>query len=314
MNHLIRYYNQNRKKIWGIVIIMASAFLLLQMVNYFYKISHEKAIVANNINTTVPEKSSNTTIATTNQSVVTGEDMPTKKLQSATSIIDNFISYCNKKELQKAYDLLTDECKAQMYHTLEVFEQSYYQDVFNGENKTCSIENWIDNTYKVKIVEDIITTGKANQGKGKQDYITVEKVNDEYKLNINNYIGYTKINKTTAYDDISMEVVSRNTYKDYEEYIVKVTNNTSDAILLDRRFDPKTLSIQDSKEVRYSSYSHELTEPMLTVPSGQTKDLTIKFYSSYVSTKKIQYIVFSDLTIYGEDGQINKKIEFKARV
>lgn len=312
--NLIRYYNQNRKKIWRILIIIASALLLLQLVNYFYKINHEKAIAVNNTNNVILENPSNSIKVTANESVVTGKSRQTNQLQKETTVIDDFFSYCNNKELQKAYNLLTDECKSQMYNTKEVFEQTYYQDVFKGENKTCSIENWIDNTYKVKIVDDILTTGKSNNGYFKQDYITVERVNDEYKLNINNYIGFTKINKKTTYKNITIEVVSKNTYKEYEEYNIKVTNETENTVLLDRRFDSKTLSIQDSKEVKYSSYSHELTEPMLTVPSGQTKEVTIKFYSSYVSTKKIEYMIFSDLIIYGDQGQINEEMEFKAKV
>lgn len=312
MNHLIRYYNQNRKKIWGMAIIIASAFIFLQLFGNAYNKNNTKVPIVNNNDTLI--ETTNTTTLTTKKSVITGESVSKEQLQNVTSIMDDFFTYCNEKELQKAYDLLTDECKTQMYGTLENFQQSYWQDVFNGENKTCSIENWVGNTYRVSIVDNILATGKSNNGYSKQDYITVVKVDDNYKLNINNYIGYTPINKTTIHDDISMEVISKNTYREYEEYTIKVTNDTDDTILLDRRFDSKTLAIQDSKEVRYSSYSHELTEPMLTIPSGQTKEVTIKFYSTYVSTKNIKYVVFSDLTIYDKEGQINKKMEFKANV
>lgn len=313
MNQLIRYYNQNRKKIWGILIIIASAFLLLQLVNYFYKQKHAKPVAINN-NTITEEKMTKSTTLTTKRSVVTGESVATNQLQDDTTTIDTFLSYCNNKELKKAYELLTDECKTQMYDTFEAFEQSYYKDVFNGESKNCTVENWVGNTYKVKITEDMLSTGKSNNGYSKQDYITVEKVDGEYKLNINNYIGFTQINKTTNQNNISMEVVSKNTYMDYEEYTIKVTNHTENKILLDRKLDAKTLSIQDSKEVKYSFYSHELTEPMLTVLSGQTKEITIKFYSTYVSNKNIKYVVFSDLSLYDEQGRMNKKIEFKANV
>lgn len=314
MNHLIRYYNQNRKKIWGILIIIASAFLLLQLVNYFYKINHEATLAVNNTSDTYQNQFSNSTTLSSNQSVITGERVDTSQLQDATTIIDDFISYCNKKELPKAYNLLTDECKTQMFNTLEAFEQTYYQDVFNGESRNCMVENWTGNTYKVNIVEDLLSTGKSNNGYSKQDYITVEEVDDEYKLNINNYIGYTQINRTTEQDDISMEVVSKDAYMDYEKYTIKVTNNTENTMLLDRRLNTKTLALQDSKEVQYSSYSHELTEPMLTVSAGQTKEVTIKFYSSYVSTKSIEYIVFSDLSFYDDQRKISKQIVFKANV
>ena len=33
MDNIKRYYNQNRKKIWGIIIIIAFAFVLLQLAN-----------------------------------------------------------------------------------------------------------------------------------------------------------------------------------------------------------------------------------------------------------------------------------------
>ena len=274
----------------------------------------EKKSTVNISDNITARTNTNTTTLTTNESVVTGNSVSSNQLQNDTTIIDNFISYCNNKELQQAYDLLTQECKTQMYTTLEVFEQAYYNDVFAGKSKNCSIENWVNNTYKVKIMDDILATGRSSNGYSKQDYMTIVKVDDGYKLNINNYIGYTSINETTQQDNISMNVVSKNTYMDYEQYTIRVTNNTEGTILLDSRTNAKTLYLQDSKEVQYSSYSHELTEPMLTVSSGQTKEVTIKFYSSYVSTKKIEYIVFSNLILSLYDGQLAEKIEFKASV
>jgi hypothetical protein len=163
-------------------------------------------------------------------------------------------------------------------------------------------------------MNDMLSSGKSNNGYSKQDYITIEKVDNEYKLNINNYIGYTQINKITNQNNISVEIVSKNTYMDYEEYIIKVTNNKENTILLDSRRNTKTLYLEDSKESQYSSYSHELTEPMLTVSAGQTKEVKIKFYSSYISTKNIKYIIFSDLLLYNSQGQISEKIQFRANV
>lgn len=311
--NLIRYYNQNRKKIRGIAIIIFSAFILLQLVNYIYKNTNKNTLTVEN--NAISDIDTNTMTLTTNKSVVTGENISTNQLKDAITVINDFISYCNNKELQEAYDLLTEECKSQMYNTVDIFEQAYYNNIFGGESKNCSVENWVNDTYRVNITEDILATGKSNDGYSKQDYITVVKVEDKYKLNINNYIGYTQINNTTDGNDISMEVVSKNTYMNYEEYTIKVTNNTENTILLDSRVDAKSLYLQDSNEVQYSSYSHELTEPMLKVSSGHTKELTIKFYSSYISTKSIKYIVFSDLSlIYGDQGQRSNIIEFKANV
>lgn len=312
MNHLMRYYNQNRKKIWGTLIIIASAFLLLQLVNYFYKISVEKRQQVEKLPETSENISTDTTKITTDNSVVTGKKLDDDKLKSETAVIKDFVSYCNEKELQKAYDLLTEECKEQMYHTLEAFEQAYYNDVFNGEKKIASVENWVNNTYKVRIADDMLEKGKSNDGYAKQDYMTIQEVNGENKLNINSYIGYTKIDKTTKQDGFTVEVVSKNTYMKEEEYTLKVTNHTKNRMVLDQRNDVKSLYIEDSKGSKHSSYSHELTEPNLTVPARQTKTITIKFYSSYIATKKIKRIVFSDALIYND--LENREIQLQAKI
>lgn len=146
-----RYYNQNRKKIWGIIIIIAFAFLMFYLLNYIVNNTKEEENIQtiNEIN-----YETNSSKITTNQSVVTGENVSSNKLKTQAGVIDQFISYCNERNLQEAYDLLTDECKEQIYNSLEIFEQAYYNDVFGGETKTATVENWVDNTYRVRIVDN----------------------------------------------------------------------------------------------------------------------------------------------------------------
>lgn len=309
--NLKRYYNQNRKKIWGILIIIFSAYILLQLVNSAYKINHKKMLITPQ-NSVKEEVNTKTTQLVDERSAVTKENIDSSQLKNATTTINKFVSYCNNKEIQKAYELLTQECKEQIYNTVEIFEQAYYNNIFDGESKTCTVENWVNNTYKVKIREDILSTGKSSDSNIKQDYITVKKEGDEYKLNINNYIGNTNINKTTQKDNISMEILNKNTYMEYEIYTIKVTNDTKSIMVLDSRTNIKSLYLEDSYQNQYPYYSHELTEPMLTLNQGETKEVTIKFYSSYIATKNIKGIVFSDLTLY--DGQLSKGIPFKAKL
>ena len=307
--NIIRYYNQNRKKIWGIVIIIAFALLMLYLLNYIVSINDEENLQEQNSEVNIITNSST---ITTNESVVTGEKVSSKQLKTQTETIDQFISLCNEKNLQEAYDLLTEECKQQLYNSVEVFENAYYNNVFNRETRTATIENWVNNTYKVRLVENLLATGKSNNGYAKQDYITVVKVGEEYKLNINNYIGYTEINKLTTQDDITVEIVGKNTFMDYEEYSVKVTNNTGKEISLNGGNNVKAVYIEDERGSKYSFYNHELTDAMLSVEDNHTRELNIKFYSSYTSTKNIDYLVFSDVFIY--DGQLTEKKEIRANV
>ena len=208
--------------------------------------------------------------------------------------------------------MLTDKCKEEMFSSLEIFKKSYYQDVFNGESKNCNIENWLGNTYRVRIMSDSLSTGKSNDGYAKEDYITVEKIDKDYKLNINNYIGNREINKTTEKSNIKVEVLSKDTYKDYEKYTIKVTNNTKSLAVLGDVGNPDSLYLEDSKGVKYPFFNHEITKPKLTVKSGQTKDITLKFYSGYVSNRNLKNIVFPKLSLY--DGQLSDEIEFKISI
>ncbi len=311
MIKLIRYYNQNRKKIWKIILIIFSAFLLLQIVNYFYKIKDEEQKLIPK-NQTSEINSTNTTTITENKSVVTGKKVQKDTLQTAVTIIDTFIEYCNNHELEKAYDLLTKECKTHIFKSQEMFEKAYYDNVFEGKAKKCTVENWEENIYKVRIADDMLSTGKNNNGYAKEDYITVKKEEDEYKLNINSYIGYKQINETTNKDNIKMEVIEKNIYMQNEEYTIKITNNTESRILLDTRTQGKSLYLQDKNGNKYPYYANELTDPMLTIEESQTKEIKIKFYSTYREDKNIQNIVFSDIIL--NNGQRSEKIEFKANI
>lgn len=305
--NIMRYYNQNRKKIWGIIIIIAFILLLLYLLNYMSTKEEEINIQNNEVNIIT-----NSSRVTTNESVVTGEKVSSNQLKTQTEVIDEFISLCNERKLQEAYDLLGDDCKQQLYTSVEVFENAYYNDVFKGEYRTATVENWIDNTYKVRLVENLLATGKSNNGYAKQDYITVVKEGDEYKLNINKYVGYTEINKTTTQDDITVEVLGKNVFMDYEEYKIKVTNNTGKEISLNGGDDIKAVYIEDEKGSKHSFYSHEITEEMLSVQDAHTRELNIKFYSSYTSTKNIKYLVFSNVILY--EGQLAEKKEIRANV
>ena len=308
MNSFIRYYNQNRKKIWGIVIIIASAILVIQVINFFVKRGTEEEIAnANNI-TQEPKIQTNSSTVTTNRSVVTGQSISQEKLQRETTLIDDFLTYCNNGEIENAYNMLTNECKEEMFENIDIFRDVYYNNNFNGQKKNCTVENWTGSTYKVRIVDDLLSTGKSNEGSAIQDYITIVEQDDTYKLNINNFIGRKQINRITENDNIKAEVLYANQYSDYVEYRLKITNNTENTILLDSKENAESLYVIDNNSSKSSAYTQELTEPMLSVQVGHTNDIIIKFYNDYVYNQEIEQIVFSDIIL---DKNIYQKLTNK---
>ena len=66
-----RYYNQNRKTIWGVIIIVVSIFILIQLLNYALQGNLDKAqnVASNNVETKISTENSK---LTTNTSVISG--------------------------------------------------------------------------------------------------------------------------------------------------------------------------------------------------------------------------------------------------
>lgn len=300
MYKLIRFYNQNRKEIWKIIGIVLAIIFVLQLLNY---LSKQKAQNQNNkiISNTNDSLQYNNLDLSTNKSVLSGEEISQQK-QDSIKIIDNFFTYCNEQKIQEAYDLLTEECKEEMYSSVELFNEMYYQKVLNGQKKNISIENWTNHTYKVTINDDFMATGKYSDENKMQDYITIQ----DNRLNINNYIGRVELNKEKQDNDITIKIIREDTYFDYISYTFEITNNSKKAILLDSLENIDTMYIKDSNETKYTAYSHELSRDNLLVDDGDQKQITIKYYSKFGSTKRIRKIVFSGVILdYSENSNSN---------
>ena len=294
MYNLKRFYNINRKEIWLIVIIIAFLFIILKLINYFVRTSSKEEIEAAK---KIAESNMTNTILNNSESITAlGEKKSAVNEKEETEIINRFIEFCKEKNIEEAYNMITKECKEEMYSTKEKFQENYINKIFIEESVEYSVQAWIENTYKVDfIIGDILSTGNINTSKTVQDYITIENTVDGKLLNINSYIGRNKINSENIKDNIKIEVLESNTYKDYIYYNVKVENNSEKDILLDTRKDIKSMYLLDRKNVKYSAYTHELTEADLTVNRDSSREIRIKYYSSYISDKVMDRLVFSGI-------------------
>lgn len=301
MNKFIRWYNQNRKSVWATIAIIIVIIGVIQLINYFYKVSNEEELnnVGNQIQNTTADYNYNDVRVDDNRSSLTGEQISTNQ-ETEIGIIDNFIEYCNENDLQSAYDLLTDECKEEMYPTIENFQESYYNNVFNNSRKNVSVENWIDNIYKVKVNEDFLSTGRYSKEDTIQDYITVIEIDNQYKLNINRYIGRKQVAKSKEDKNVTIEVEETDIYMDYQYYKIKIINNSENTILLDDGVNIEAMYIEDQNGIQYSAYTHELNEGQLMVSPRETKEIEIRYYSKYGSEKEIDKVVFSRMILNNE--------------
>lgn len=298
MKKILLWYNANRKSIWKVIGIVVVTIIVLQLVQYIWKQSEmaKSPTNQNNDSTYNTGITLNTITLEENKSVVSGEKI-TEGQASSLEVIDTFIDYCNNSKINEAYNLLSDDCKKEMYPSAESFKKSYYNTIFTGK-KNISVENWVGNIYKVKYMNDALSTGVYTTEDTIQDYITLVTDNEgKTKLNINNYIGKQEIDKETEVFNIKVKVVEKNSYMDYETYTFEITNNSDAAILMSNLNNAEDMYLLDSNEIKYSAYTHELSESELKLELKETKKVTIKYYNKYGSNKKINKIVFNNIIL-----------------
>ena len=295
MHKLRKFYYDNKYKIWGIIAFIILLIGIIQVTN---------AILANNnkLNNNTVEKNvieninseNKDTYFSTDESVVSGEKIDSNKLEKASKAIEEFISECNNGNIEKAYNLLTDDCKNEMYQDIEKFTNYYYNQIFNNNTKkTAIIENWILNTYKVTISDDIMATGGVSTT-NVQDYITVIEDDDILKISLNNHIGKEEINKVQVVNDIEFEIVEKDVYMDYEIYTIKVNNNTENNIVLDDLTNTKSIYLEDNNGVKHYAKSSEIIPNLLKINKGFSTQIDIKFNRTLTDESiEINSIVFS---------------------
>ncbi len=296
MFRLGRWYNENKSKLWSVILIIVAIIFFVQVINNFY-INRNKNKKEPNISQTTKNTIENEISGKLEgtSSLINGSGSTNRNIEEHTSTIDTFIKYCNAGQVENAYELLTEECKEEIFPSLESFKNKYYSNVFKTY-KTYSVQNWMGSTYKIKLTEDALTTGKVSSNSSYlQEYITVVEKGSEYKLNINNYIGRTEINKTTNVSGLNIIVESKETYMDYSEYTIKIQNNTDKTILLDNGKSADNIYLLDENNVKEYASTGEIIYSNLKLIPKETKKYSFKFSNSYSNTRIMRYFVLKNV-------------------
>lgn len=296
MHNLIRMYNQNRIKIWIIVIGIIIAITLVQIINNAVK---ENNIEKNrNLIAQEQEKYNNQKYTNESKSMVSGGVVSESKQNTYGNLIDEFFTYCINKEPEKAYDLLSSDCKKVLYPSEKIFEELYYNEKFNG-NKKYSFQSWSSSSeyiYLVKIYDNMLVTGKDNTSNYLQDYVTiVDEGNSNYKISISSFIEIEPIEKSVSKDGISILIKESYVYMDYQVFNIEVSNTTNNTISLVDYSNNKSLCATDINGIEFNALLNENTEEDFIISSQKKKNIKIKFSNSYRVGNGIQKIKFSNI-------------------
>ena len=313
MYRLLHLYNQNRLKVWIIIFAIICGWLMLQVVNNAIK---ENRLSEQNIQ---QETTSNVvSYYNESKSIISEGRISNKYSEDLGNIITQFFTYCIEHQPEYAYTMLTDDIKKELYPTLDVFIELYYNGKFDGD-KQFSFQSWTTADklyiYQVRIYDNMLSTGKTNDNYI-EDFVVVIPDEGGYKISVNGYLEETAINKISENDMLTIEVATVDRYIDYEIYTLRIKNKINERVLLDTKRNTNTCYLQDSLGNKFEALLYENNDEDILLNANESKTIKIKFNDSYRENMELDKIVFGDIVKEGEynlDTQI-KGENFEVRI
>jgi len=253
------------------------------------------------------EEEKNKEIYKPTETIISGSNILEEQYQKDSNAVNKFLEFCNNKELESAYNLLSDVCKEELYPSIEDFKKYYHEKIFD-KKREYNLQSWISTSkytvYKIRYTNSMLSTGTYNENDVYQDYITIDKNSDEEKISVGNLIYSEDCNIVTKTDEIESTVAKKIIYISYEEYEIKVRNISDKTILLD--------TLESGQKIRligngtpYFAYTNKLFLTNLTINPNEIKTITIRFnknLSSNNQSERIEFLnVIKDYDLYQQN-------------
>lgn len=306
MHKLLRYYSQNKIKIWGIILAIVLGYALLHVLNN--AIANQNTEEGNK----EQETTSNNVVSYRNESesMVTGGRVSDLYSDEIGEFINQFFTYCINHEPQRAYEMVSNNTKQVLYQTEELFEKNYCSYRFSG-NKQFSFQSWARADglyiYQVRIFDNMLATGQTSDNYI-EEYVTITVENGSYKLNLNSYLGRKQLNANNEDDNVSMQVVMVDRYLDYEVYTLNIQNKTDRTLLLDTKRDTDSCYVVDNIGNKFEALLYENSDEDLEFSPKEMKTIQIRFSDAYREGLQIKSINFTDI-VNSEEYEQNKDIQ-----
>ena len=231
-----------------------------------------------------------------------GDEVPEKKKENINKTIDAFINYCNNKQYQYAFDMITKDCKEYIYsNKLEEFI-TYVDTVFNTK-KIYNVQNYsnVDDVYiyDVNILDDILATGTTGGYQTHKEKFTLIEEDGILKISNQGYIGKKTFSNITSEDNYTkVKVLYKNMSYDREEYAVEVTNKTDGYIVLANGIAENEITLNLGDQSRTAL---DVINNPIIIPPGKTYSYFLLFDKFYDDGKNPKELNFNLIRVYGDD-------------
>ena len=304
-NKIIRYINQNRRKI--IAIIIAIIFMLSIINKLNDKVKRENMIQKeeteqkeNSSNKNIDNEKGNINIS--EKPIMGGETTINKEYVKDVSMVNKFIEACNKKDYQIGYDMLSFDCKEVLYPTIEDFKEKYV-DINFVQEREVYMQTWLKKSdfiiYRVKFREDLMNLGEYNQSGDFQDFITIINEDGIEKISTNSFIRREKFqDKKEEKSGILIEIKEIDTYIYRKDIVMSVLNKTDNTIMIAPKKNKSNnifATLVDGKKRGLKPGS--INERELTYKPRQRKLLRLTFDHNFSSDENLEYINFEKIVM-----------------
>lgn len=277
---VIDFWKKNKRKILIVIII----WLIIIIINSILKNRPE----------VIPAPS---TTYTPHVSVMdSDEEVPEKYQEPIEDLVETYFNYCNNGEYEKAYNLITEDCKKNNYPTLESFT-GYVNEIFEGKKKIYNIQSYsiVNNNYiySIRILDDILANGTTDGYYYYEEKIILTEENGNMKLSIAEFIDEEEPNIVVEDDYMVIKILKKVVDYETETYTVEVTNKTDNYIVI------ADGSQNNEVKMNYNgtdeSPTNQVTQLIVRPNSFRTQE--IKFTNYYDDGKSANSLKFGAVRI-----------------
>lgn len=274
------FIKRNRK----IIIILLILWLLIMVVNQFFKNYSFQDFERTTYNE--------------HQAIMdTGETVPEKLIEPINETIDTYFNYCNNKQYEEAYNMVSEECKKIYFPTLEDFKE--YIDIVFDENKIYYLQNFSNYNgvyiYRMRIMEDLMATGLTNKDDlyFYEEKIALKEVDNKISLSLRQYITSENIEEIYEDEYVKIEVVSKDVFYEQEQYTIRVKNKTSNTVVLADSQENNEIILQVGSEMRVL----DVDNLFVVIYPDETQEYTLSFTKFFDEENVAEGLVFNAVRI-----------------
>lgn len=274
-----RFFKKYKKVIIFIIILWA----IILLVNYALK--------------NMPKDEKPKTTYEPNISVMTDDEVPEKWQETIESTIDKFIQRCNNKEYESAYNMISEDCRQELYPTLNSFQK--YVDAKFVTKRSYSIQNFSNvgkqYIYDVNLMEDLMATGLTDKEfyYDEEKFVFTEK-DKNLKFAIDGFVRKVNLNMFAEDENLKINIYSKNVFYDHETYKVTITNRSSHPIVIADGTTNNEVTLytgeNNRNEKNVGSYG-------IMLKPNENKSYTFLFNKYCDDGRAPEYIMFNDIRV-----------------